>query len=64
MMWRKLKHVYDATRIEFTPELAAAHCFVRLPSGFWVRTLGPPSQREGPFRIVHVRGRAYRMEAS
>lgn len=42
MTWDTLVDVRRQTNIEFTKELADKHHFVRLPSGKWTRTLGPP----------------------
>ena len=56
MTWASLRALQLATRIEFTRELASAHCFVRVASGRWSRVLGSP-----PKEAIHVRGRVYRM---
>lgn len=56
MLWPTYRAVYDATRIEFTPTLAALHYFVKLPSGKWTRTLNPPAG------CVWVRGNIYHKE--
>jgi hypothetical protein len=37
-----LADVRRATTCEFAPWMAKLHHFVRLPSGRWVRTYGPP----------------------
>ena len=54
MTWETLAAVRSATNIEFTKALANVHHFLRLPSGRWCRTLGPPEGAE------HVRGRVWR----
>lgn len=43
-LWESLNAVRRATRIEFSPTIAAAHHFVRLPSGEWGRTFGAPPE--------------------
>ena len=48
MIWPTLKAVKGATRIEFPPELAGKHIFVRLPSGSYVRILGAPPSGARP----------------
>ncbi len=39
MNWKTLRAAKRATRIEFAPWLAAAHVFVKLPTGRWGRYL-------------------------
>jgi len=56
MTWTTLHSVQVATRCEFTAQLAAQHCFVRLPSGRWSRVLGTP-----PANAVRIRGRVWRI---
>lgn len=59
MTWLTLTSVMSATRIEFTPALAAQHCFVRLPSGKWCRVLGAPAAN-----ARWIKGRIYHLEVS
>jgi hypothetical protein len=55
MTWETLNDVRNQTKVEFVPELAKRHCYVRLSSGRWTRTLGPPD----PQTATHVRGNVY-----
>jgi hypothetical protein len=64
MTWDSLRAVEMSTKCEFRPDLAAAHHFVRLLSGKYTRTLGPPKllpeQEADGIRCEHVRGRLWR----
>lgn len=57
MLWDSLRAVRSQTSCEFTRELALLHHFVKLKSGRWTRTLGPPAASS----VVHVRGRVWHM---
>lgn len=56
MIWRNLKDVQRATRLEFTKPVAAKHNFVQLPDGRWTRVLGRPIAC-----AKRVRGRVYHL---
>lgn len=58
MTYASLKQIQTVTKIEFTAALARLHHFVKLPSGRWTRTLGPPG--EG---CKHIRGRIWERNA-
>lgn len=62
--WPTLKSVRQATNLEFIPALAKRHHFVKLTSGRWYRTLGPPNPvglvQTGP-RVWHRTDNVVRM---
>lgn len=66
MLWLTLKGAQQQTACEFAPWLAQRHHFLRLLSGRWTRTLGPPSVVEDavgrPIRAMHVHGRVWRQQ--
>jgi hypothetical protein len=55
LTFRTLREAQSTTRTEFVPSIAKRHHFVKLPSGRWCRTLGPP-KGEG---LVKKRGRVW-----
>lgn len=58
MLWDTRKAVQDSL-LEFTPALRARHHIVKLASGKWTRTLGPPGDTE-KHRVVNVKGREWK----
>jgi len=55
LTFRTLREAQVTTQMEFVEPLAKRHHFVRLSSGRWCRTLGPP-RGEG---LVKIRGRVW-----
>lgn len=60
MLWDTRKAVFDSL-LEFSPATRSKHHIVKLASGKWTRTVGPPSETKDAlgriYRVVHVKGR-------
>lgn len=65
MTWDSLADVRRQTMCDFTKALAEMHHFVRLPSGRWTRTLGPPGlddRNDGRLALTCVQARVWHLD--